>query len=110
MDGGSLADILRLRKRIPEPLLSSMFQKLLHVSMQIHPHPATFKQKLMQYIVILTLVSVFTMEGTELLAWSQVSSTQRHKTCQFAYQSQGRAKDNRLRNKCWVGEFYGNGW
>ncbi|KAM3691346.1 hypothetical protein ACJW31_08G008500 [Castanea mollissima] len=30
MDGGSLADILRLQKRIPEPVLSSMFQKLLH--------------------------------------------------------------------------------
>ncbi|KAH7532467.1 hypothetical protein FEM48_Zijuj04G0023000 [Ziziphus jujuba var. spinosa] len=30
MDGGSLADILRLRKRIPEPVLSAMFQKLLH--------------------------------------------------------------------------------
>ncbi|KAJ6949492.1 hypothetical protein NC651_003471 [Populus alba x Populus x berolinensis] len=29
MDGGSLADILRLRKRIPEPVLSHMFQKLL---------------------------------------------------------------------------------
>lgn len=31
MDGGSLADILRLRKRIPEPVLSHMFQKLLIV-------------------------------------------------------------------------------
>lgn len=31
MDGGSLADILRLQKRIPEPVLSSMFQKLLNV-------------------------------------------------------------------------------
>ncbi|XP_039005135.1 mitogen-activated protein kinase kinase 3-like isoform X2 [Hibiscus syriacus] len=29
MDGGSLADILRLRKSMPEPVLSSMFQKLL---------------------------------------------------------------------------------
>ncbi|KAB2055986.1 hypothetical protein E1A91_A11G075500v1 [Gossypium mustelinum] len=29
MDGGSLADILRLKKSIPEPVLSSMFQKLL---------------------------------------------------------------------------------
>ena len=49
MDGGSLADILRLRKRIPEPLLSSMFQKLLHVSMLIHTQfSGTFKQKLMQ--------------------------------------------------------------
>lgn len=32
MDGGSLADILRKHRRIPEPILSSMFQKLLHVS------------------------------------------------------------------------------
>lgn len=31
MDGGSLADVLRVRKRIPEPILSSMFQKLLQV-------------------------------------------------------------------------------
>lgn len=31
MDGGSLADVLRLKKCIPEPVLSSMFQKLLHV-------------------------------------------------------------------------------
>lgn len=31
MDGGSLADILRVRKSIPEPVLSYMFQKLLHV-------------------------------------------------------------------------------
>lgn len=29
MDGGSLADILRVRRRIPEPVLSAMFQKLL---------------------------------------------------------------------------------
>ncbi|KAF5740405.1 mitogen-activated protein kinase kinase 3 [Tripterygium wilfordii] len=29
MDGGSLADILRVQKSIPEPVLSSMFQKLL---------------------------------------------------------------------------------
>lgn len=31
MDGGSLADMLRVRKKIPEPVLSHMFQKLLHV-------------------------------------------------------------------------------
>lgn len=31
MDGGSLADILRMHRRIPEPILSFMFQKLLHV-------------------------------------------------------------------------------
>lgn len=31
MDGGSLADILRVRKVIPEPVLSHMVQKLLHV-------------------------------------------------------------------------------
>lgn len=32
MNGGSLADILRRHRMIPEPILSSMFQKLLHVS------------------------------------------------------------------------------
>lgn len=31
MDGGSLADIIRVRKCIPEPVLSSMVRKLLHV-------------------------------------------------------------------------------
>lgn len=31
MDGGSLADVLRLKKCIPEPVLSTMFQKLLRV-------------------------------------------------------------------------------
>lgn len=31
MDGGSLADILRMQKSIPEPILSSMFKKLLQV-------------------------------------------------------------------------------
>ena len=31
MDGGSLADVIRVRKCIPEPVLSSMVQKLLHV-------------------------------------------------------------------------------
>lgn len=31
MDGGSLADILRMHRRIPEPIIASMFQKLLHV-------------------------------------------------------------------------------
>ncbi|XP_048328210.2 mitogen-activated protein kinase kinase 3 [Ziziphus jujuba] len=36
MDGGSLADILRLRKRIPEPVLSAMFQKLLHGLRYLH--------------------------------------------------------------------------
>lgn len=32
MDGGSLADIIRIRKSIPEPILSAMVQKLLLVS------------------------------------------------------------------------------
>ncbi|KAG7985684.1 hypothetical protein I3843_03G039300 [Carya illinoinensis] len=36
MDGGSLADILRLQKRIPEPVLSSMFQKLLNGLNYLH--------------------------------------------------------------------------
>ncbi|GMN42567.1 hypothetical protein TIFTF001_011768 [Ficus carica] len=36
MDGGSLADILKLRKRIPEPVLSSMFQKLLRGLNYLH--------------------------------------------------------------------------
>ena len=31
MDGGSLADVIRVRKCIPEPVLSSMVRKLLHV-------------------------------------------------------------------------------
>ncbi|KAK4846431.1 hypothetical protein QYF36_017134 [Acer negundo] len=36
MDGGSLADILRLRKKIPEPVLSSMFQKILQGLSYLH--------------------------------------------------------------------------
>ncbi|KAG4926279.1 hypothetical protein JHK85_052765 [Glycine max] len=36
MDGGSLADILRMHRRIPEPILSSMFQKLLHGLSYLH--------------------------------------------------------------------------
>lgn len=32
MDGGSLADILRVRKVMPEPVLSCMSQKLLQVN------------------------------------------------------------------------------
>ncbi|EOY02491.1 Mitogen-activated protein kinase kinase 3 isoform 2 [Theobroma cacao] len=36
MDGGSLADILRLQKSIPEPVLSSMFQKLLQGLSYLH--------------------------------------------------------------------------
>ncbi|KAL5572776.1 hypothetical protein UlMin_022373 [Ulmus minor] len=36
MDGGSLADVLLLRKRIPEPVLSSMLQKLLHGLSYLH--------------------------------------------------------------------------
>ncbi|CAI0418987.1 unnamed protein product [Linum tenue] len=36
MDGGSLADILRLRKSMPEPVLSFMFQKLLHGLSYLH--------------------------------------------------------------------------
>ncbi|WCJ41430.1 mitogen-activated protein kinase kinase 3 [Euphorbia peplus] len=36
MDGGSLADILRLRRRIPEPVLSHMFQKLLRGLSYLH--------------------------------------------------------------------------
>lgn len=32
MDGGSLADIIRIRKTIPEQILSAMVQKLLLVS------------------------------------------------------------------------------
>ncbi|GAB2234110.1 hypothetical protein Droror1_Dr00003347 [Drosera rotundifolia] len=36
MDGGSLADILRFHKRIPEPVLSSMVRKLLHGLSYLH--------------------------------------------------------------------------
>ncbi|CAA6661188.1 unnamed protein product [Spirodela intermedia] len=36
MDGGSLADILRVRKFIPEPILSCMVQKLLHGLSYLH--------------------------------------------------------------------------
>ncbi|KAJ8750089.1 hypothetical protein K2173_014004 [Erythroxylum novogranatense] len=36
MDGGSLADILQVRKNIPEPVLSYMFQKLLHGLKYLH--------------------------------------------------------------------------
>ncbi|KAG7017780.1 Mitogen-activated protein kinase kinase 3 [Cucurbita argyrosperma subsp. argyrosperma] len=36
MDGGSLADVLRLKKCIPEPVLSSMFQKLLQGLSYLH--------------------------------------------------------------------------
>ncbi|XAR51903.1 Mitogen-activated protein kinase kinase [Bertholletia excelsa] len=36
MDGGSLADIIRVWKRIPEPILSSMVQKLLHGLSYLH--------------------------------------------------------------------------
>ncbi|KAF8378245.1 hypothetical protein HHK36_029584 [Tetracentron sinense] len=36
MDGGSLADVLRVRKCIPEPALSSMVQKLLHGLSYLH--------------------------------------------------------------------------
>lgn len=36
MDGGSLADIIRVKKRIPEPVLSSMVQKLLHGLSYLH--------------------------------------------------------------------------
>ncbi|XP_065868767.1 mitogen-activated protein kinase kinase 3 [Euphorbia lathyris] len=36
MDGGSLADILRVQRRIPEPVLSHMFQKLLHGLSYLH--------------------------------------------------------------------------
>lgn len=32
MDGGSLADVIRVQKCIPEPVLSSMVRKLLHVN------------------------------------------------------------------------------
>ncbi|XP_059304169.1 mitogen-activated protein kinase kinase 3 isoform X2 [Lycium ferocissimum] len=36
MDGGSLADIIKVRKCIPEPILSSMVQKLLHGLSYLH--------------------------------------------------------------------------
>uniref|UniRef100_A0A1D1YUZ6 mitogen-activated protein kinase kinase n=1 Tax=Anthurium amnicola TaxID=1678845 RepID=A0A1D1YUZ6_9ARAE len=36
MDGGSLADVLRVRKFIPEPILSCMVQKLLHGLSYLH--------------------------------------------------------------------------
>uniref|UniRef100_A0A7N0TNF0 mitogen-activated protein kinase kinase n=1 Tax=Kalanchoe fedtschenkoi TaxID=63787 RepID=A0A7N0TNF0_KALFE len=36
MDGGSLADILRVQKCIPEPVLSAMFEKLLHGLTYLH--------------------------------------------------------------------------
>ncbi|XP_027126229.1 mitogen-activated protein kinase kinase 3 [Coffea eugenioides] len=36
MDGGSLADVIRVRKCIPEPVLSSMVRKLLHGLSYLH--------------------------------------------------------------------------
>ncbi|PIA51761.1 hypothetical protein AQUCO_01100558v1 [Aquilegia coerulea] len=36
MDGGSLADVLRIKKRIPEPVLSCMVRKLLHGLSYLH--------------------------------------------------------------------------
>ncbi|KAF6136974.1 hypothetical protein GIB67_030738 [Kingdonia uniflora] len=36
IDGGSLADVLRLRKHIPEPVLSCMIKKLLHGLSYLH--------------------------------------------------------------------------
>ncbi|GAB2217052.1 hypothetical protein Droror1_Dr00000210 [Drosera rotundifolia] len=36
MDGGSLADILKFHKQIPEPVLSSMVRKLLHGLSYLH--------------------------------------------------------------------------
>lgn len=36
MDGGSLADVLKVQKRIPEPVLSFMVQKLLHGLNYLH--------------------------------------------------------------------------
>lgn len=41
MDGGSLADILKVTKKIPEPVLSSMFQKLLQVKILDSLHCAS---------------------------------------------------------------------
>lgn len=62
-----MADILRLRKRIPEPLLSSMFQKLLHVSRQFISGSAKFNQILGQFVVILSLSLLSLWKGLSYL-------------------------------------------
>lgn len=67
MDGGSLADILKLRKRIPEPVLSSMFQKLLRVcKISLNTFNSYFYQA--QYFASLNRRFVFRVVGIELLA------------------------------------------
>ena len=90
MDGGSLADILRMHRRIPEPILSSMFQKLLHVMKIILYFCFQF---LISKCTKICYLAFYLLEGSKLSPWSQTSSSQRHKACQSTSKSQGGAKD-----------------
>lgn len=74
MDGGSLADILKVTKKIPEPVLSSMFHKLLQVKILNSPQCAIFpkikSQLFLSYVmcnIISFLVMRFRFEGLSYL-------------------------------------------
>lgn len=60
MDGGSLADILRIRKTIPEPVLSIMVQKLLLVS-GFFSFSFSFSLSFLRIIIRVINIFVFTI-------------------------------------------------
>ena len=95
MDGGSLADVIRVQKCIPEPVLSSMFQKLLHVRIAFLVCAVFSLTFITYFFSSLYKVCAF-LQGIKLLAWGSTFSSQGHKTSKFAHKSQGGAKDNRF--------------
>ena len=68
MDGGSLADILKLRKKIPEPVLSSMFQKLLRVC-NLKKKLYIFNYHILGLFIFRKMMYLFNLVGVELLTW-----------------------------------------
>lgn len=96
MDGGSLADILRVRKRIPEPILSSMFQKLLQVTtlfpvILFSKSPLYCRKRLAcNYF---SLFMILFLPGIELLAWYSTLGSQRYQASKLACQHQRRGED-----------------
>lgn len=69
MDGGSVADVICVRKCIPEAVLSFMVQKLLHV--RIFPL-VLVEFSIITFVFFSSDVYMFYIvpQGTKLLAWS----------------------------------------
>lgn len=77
MDGGSLADVIRVQQCIPEPVLSSMVRQLLHVRciLWFSRFLLSWYMKMLCFYSCNLKYFCICLQGTMLLAWSSTFSS-----------------------------------